>query len=68
MVPTDTERLDWLEHEAHTRDGIHLHNGYPDPFNNCRGIGLKLPHSPPRTLREAIDHCLERQSVKSEKP
>lgn len=57
-MPTDTERLDWLEREANEPDGIHLHDGHPVPMNNCRGIGLR-PGSLVRTLREAIDQCME---------
>lgn len=45
----DTRRLDWLEAEANTRDGIHLHDG---SHTGCNGLGLARLG---RSLRDAID-------------
>lgn len=64
-MPTDTERLDWLERQANQPDGLHLHNGNPKPSNDCRGIGLR-PGSLVRTLREAIDQCMGFDAGKKE--
>jgi hypothetical protein len=48
----DATRLDWLEREANTLDGIHLHDG---THSGCNGLGLAKFK---RTLREAIDNAL----------
>lgn len=48
----DTERLDWLEKEAHI-EPLALHDGRSGSFG-IRGLGL-MPGNVRRTLREAID-------------
>lgn len=56
MKFTDKERIDWLEREAMKPEGILLH----DSKKSTGRLGLGLcPGGVPRTLREAIDGCLQ---------
>lgn len=57
-MPSDKERLDWLEKEANARGGILLHDGSE---NGRRGLGLR-PGALVRTLREAIDTAMRADS------
>lgn len=53
MKFSDKERLDWLERMANQPDGILLHS----EFKPTNRVGLGLANTG-RTLREAIDYCL----------
>jgi len=54
---TDAERLDWLERMARQKDGLLLHA--ETKSTGRLGLGLAWP---PRSLRDAIDQCLEHES------
>jgi hypothetical protein len=54
---TDADRLDWLEQQANKGEGIHLHDG---GHAGCLGLGLARLG---RTLRQAIDGCMEHDRI-----
>lgn len=53
-MPTDKERLDWLELMANQPGGLLLHDGSE---RGRTGLGLR-PGALARTLREAIDAAM----------
>jgi septal ring factor EnvC (AmiA/AmiB activator) len=58
-MPTDKDRLDWLEKMGNTKEGLLLHS---NPEGTGR-LGLGLKHTG-RTLRQAIDQAMGNRKEK----